>query len=170
MYMRIQIQGHSTGIQISFGILNMKKNHVLFIIMVFIHFAMHHELILNHIRNDHFFSGRPISDMSNISLMVSDGVSLAFSTKIIAFPKPRYALMFENGMKINGIGDSMAVNSVNNFTLYFYKTTVNQINYGTFYLHINNTFGATTVYVNVLPQSELFKLPHRIKLLCYTSY
>ena len=107
--------------------------------------------------------------MRNITLWVLDGVSLAFSTKIIAFPKPRYALMFGNGMKLNGIGDSMAVNSVNNFTLYFYKTTVNQIKYGTYYLHINNSFGETTVNVNVLPQSELFKSPHKINRLCYTN-
>ncbi|XP_078334124.1 kin of IRRE-like protein 3 isoform X2 [Crassostrea virginica] len=97
---------------------------------------------------------RPISDMRNITLWVSDGVSLAFSTKIIAFPKPRYTLMFGNGMQLNGIGDSMAVNSVNNFTLYFYKTTVSQIKYGTYYLHINNSFGETTVNVNVQPQRE----------------
>lgn len=92
--------------------------------------------------------------MKNITLWVSDGISLAFSTKIIAYPKPRFTLMFENRTELNGIEDRLAVNAANHFTLYLYKTTIDQIDYGTYYLHINNTFGEAIVYVYILQPGE----------------
>ena len=99
-------------------------------------------------------TGRPIPDVRNHTIWVDEDIIFAFSTKIIAYPEPRYALLFENGLQPNGIRDSMTMNTVNNFTLYFYKTTVQQTDYGTYNLHINNTFGETTVYIDVLSQSE----------------
>nr|XP_022286587.1 hemicentin-1-like isoform X2 [Crassostrea virginica] len=97
---------------------------------------------------------RPIPDVRNHTIWVDEDIIFSFSTKIIAYPEPRYALLFENGLQPNGFRYSMTRNTVNNFTLYFYKTTVQQTDYGTYNLHINNTFGETTVYVNVLPQRK----------------
>ena len=111
-------------------------------------------------------TGGPIPDVRNITLWVDEDNIFAFSTKIIAYPEPRYALLFENGLQPNGIRNSITMNTVNNFTLYFYKTNVQQTDYGEYNLHINNTFGEATVYINVLPQSECYILflryPHRI--------
>ncbi|XP_078334109.1 neural cell adhesion molecule 1-A-like isoform X2 [Crassostrea virginica] len=108
---------------------------------------------------------RPIPDVKNITLWVSDGISLAFSTKIIAYPKPRFTLMFENRTELNGIEDRLAVNAANHFTLYLYKTTIDQIDYGTYYLHINNTFGEAIVYVYIL-QPEKPKRPIIVEASC----
>nr|XP_022289527.1 nephrin-like isoform X2 [Crassostrea virginica] len=96
----------------------------------------------------------PIPDVRNITLWVDEDNNFAFLTKIIAYPEPRFALLFENGLQPNGIKDSMTMNTVNNFTLYFYKTAVKQTDYGTYNLHINNTFGETTVFINVLMQRK----------------
>ncbi|XP_078334163.1 neural cell adhesion molecule 1-like isoform X2 [Crassostrea virginica] len=97
---------------------------------------------------------RPIPDVTNITLWVDGDNIFVFSTKIIAHPEPRYALLFENGLQPNGIRDSMTRNTVNNFSLHFYKTTVQQTDYGTYNLFIKNTLGEATVYINVLPQRK----------------
>lgn len=101
-----------------------------------------------------FPTGRPIPDVKSITLWVSDGISLAFSVKIISYPKPLFTLLFENRTEINGLEDRLAMNAANHFTLYIYKTTIDQIDYGTYYLHINNTFGEAIVDVYILQPGE----------------
>nr|XP_022323486.1 hemicentin-2-like isoform X4 [Crassostrea virginica] len=95
---------------------------------------------------------KPRSDDDNFTLGVSDDTLLAFSTTVIAYPKPSYAILFENRTNNPGIVDSLTENGVNNFTVRFNKSTVGQSDYGTYRLYINNTFGGTTIYVNVIPQ------------------
>ena len=100
------------------------------------------------------FTGKPLPDINNITLGVSDDTGIAFSTTVIAYPKPRYVVLFGNSTNNNGIWDSMTENAVNNFTVYLNKTTVKQTDYGTYRLTITNSFGGSTVYVNVVPQSK----------------
>lgn len=100
------------------------------------------------------FIGKPITDIRNITLGVSDDQGFAFSTTVIAYPRPRYVVLFGNTTNNNGIWDSMTVNAVNNFTVHLNKTTVKQVDYGTYRLNITNFFGGSTVYVNVVPESK----------------
>ena len=99
-------------------------------------------------------SGKPSSDIHNISIGVSNDTGFAFSATIIAYPKPQYVLLAENGSVNYEIVHSMRANAVNMFTIHFSKTTVKQADYGTFVIYINNTFGTTSIYVNVIPQSK----------------
>ena len=112
---------------------------------------------------NHFFStGKPVSEIKNITLGVSDDTGIVFSTTVIAYPKPLYALLYENGTKTRDILDRIVVNAINNFTIHFEKTVVEQADYGFYRLYINNTFGETIVYVTVIPQSKLINIyiPH----------
>ena len=93
-------------------------------------------------------------DINNITLGASDDTGFTFSTTVIAYPKPSYVVLFEKSTNNNGIWDSMTVNAVNNFTVHLNKTTVKQADYGTYHLKINNSFGGSTIYVNVVPQSK----------------
>ena len=93
-------------------------------------------------------------DIKYITLGVSDDKGFAFSTTVIAYPKPSYVVLFENSTSNNGIWNSMTVNAVNNFTVHLNKTTVKQTDYGTYHLTITNSFGGSTIYINVVPQSK----------------
>ena len=98
--------------------------------------------------------GNPMPDTNNITLGVSDDTGFAFSITVIAYPKPRYVVLFGNSTNNNGIWYSMTVNAVNNFSVNLNKTTVQQADYGTYHLNITNIFGGATIYVNVVPQSK----------------
>ena len=100
------------------------------------------------------FAGKPVSDVKNITIGLQDDTDLAFSTTIIAYPKPQYVLLAEDGIISHGIEHHMTVNSMNNFTIRMNKTDVNQHDYGTYHLYINNTFGETIVQIFVIPQSK----------------
>lgn len=63
-------------------------------------------------------------------------------------------LLAEDGKIKNGTVHNMTVNAVNIFTIYLATTTLQQGDYGTFVIFINNTFGETSIYVNVIPQSK----------------
>lgn len=99
-------------------------------------------------------SGKPTSDINNITVGVSEDTGFVFSTIVIAYPKPYYVLLSEDGKRKNDILYNMTENAVNNFTIHFTKTTVEQDDYGTFVVYINNTFGKTSIYVKVIPQSK----------------
>lgn len=45
-------------------------------------------------------------------------------------------------------------NAVNNFTIHYNQTVVEQDDFGTYHLFVSNAFGETTVFFNVLPQSK----------------
>ena len=93
-------------------------------------------------------------DINNITLGVSDDTGFTFSTTVIAYPKPSYVVLFEKSTNNNGIWDSMTVNTINNFTVHLNKTTVNQADYGIYLLNITNSFGISTIHVDVVPQSK----------------
>ena len=99
-------------------------------------------------------TGKPVSDVINITLGVTDITGIVFSTTVIAYPKPQYALLFENGTKARDILDNIKVNAINNFTIHFNKTIIQQDDFGFYRLFINNTFGETVIYVAVLPQRK----------------
>ena len=73
---------------------------------------------------------------------------------MIAYPKPNYALLLGNKTKNNEIVDNITVNALNNFTVHFNKSIQEPADYGTYHLHINNTFGETTIFINVVPVSK----------------
>ena len=93
-------------------------------------------------------------DVNNKTLGVSDEKGFAFSTSVIAYPQPRYVVLFGNSTNYNGIGNTMTVNAINNFTVHINKTNVKQADYGTYQIHVTNSFGGSTIYVNVVPQSK----------------
>nr|XP_022327036.1 B-cell receptor CD22-like isoform X1 [Crassostrea virginica] len=97
---------------------------------------------------------KPTPDVTNITLGISNNSWFIFSTIVIAYPKPNYALLFGNRTKNNEIVDSITVNALNNFTVHFNKLIQEPADYGTYHLHINNTFGETTVFINVVPESK----------------
>lgn len=98
--------------------------------------------------------GKPRTEINNITLGVPDDTGFVFSTTVLAYPKPSYVLLAEDGKINNHIEHSMTENAVNNFTLQLTKTTVQHNDYGTFVIYINNTFGTTSIFVNVIPQSK----------------
>lgn len=102
----------------------------------------------------HFSAGKPVSDVKNVTFGLADDTDFTFSTTIIAYPKPQCVLLAEDGTISNRIGLSMTINSMNNFTINMNKTDVKQADYGTYHLHINNTFGGTIVQILVVPQSK----------------
>ena len=97
-------------------------------------------------------TGKPVSDVSNIFLGVTDIEGIVFSTTVFAYPKPQYALLYENGTKNRDILDSIEVNAINNFTFHFNKTINEQGDFGFYRLFINNTFGEKVIHVAVIPQ------------------
>ena len=99
-------------------------------------------------------SGKPSSEIHNITLGVSDDTGIAFSITISAYPKPHYVLLAENGSVNYEMVHSMSAIAVNKFTIHFSKTTVKLADFGTFVIYISNTFGTTSIYVNVIPQSK----------------
>nr|XP_022287393.1 hemicentin-1-like isoform X3 [Crassostrea virginica] len=108
---------------------------------------------------------KPVSDVSNITLGVTDDTGIVFSTTVIAYPRPQYALLFENGTKTRDILDSIDVNAINNFTIHFNKTRIKQDDLGFYRLYINNTFGETVIYVAVLPQRTP-NSPRNVNIIC----
>lgn len=60
----------------------------------------------------------------------------------------------ENGTTNIKMKDTFTMNAVNNFTIHFNQTIVDNNDYGSYNLTIYNTFGKTIVIVNVIPQSK----------------
>lgn len=93
-------------------------------------------------------------DNTNITLGVTDTTGIDFSTTVIAFPEPQYSLEYTNGTRNTQMMNRLSRNAVNNFTVQFTQTVVNQSDYGTYNLIFRNLLGNVTVHVNVLPQSK----------------
>lgn len=89
-----------------------------------------------------------------MTLGVTDTTGIEFSVIVVAYPEPQYELQFENGTKNSQMTGSITSNSVNNFTIQFNQTAVEQSDYGTYRLRVNNSFGYTTLFLNVIPQSK----------------
>lgn len=98
--------------------------------------------------------GKPQSFKRNITLGVSDTTGIAFSMTVIAYPEPLYELRYDNGTKNTRMVDSISRIAVNNFTIHFKQTVVEQDDYGIYHLLVSNTFGESIVILNVLPQSK----------------
>lgn len=98
--------------------------------------------------------GKPRSFKRNITLGVSDATGIAFSITVIAYPEPLYELRYDNGTRNTRMDASISSIAVNNFTIYFKQTVVEQDDYGIYHLLVSNAFGESTVILNVLPQSK----------------
>lgn len=101
-----------------------------------------------------FHIGKPTPDKNNITLGITDVTGIEFSTIVIAYPEPKYTLENENRTTNTRMMDSITRNAINNFTIHFNQTIVEQSDYGSYYLKLSNSFGTTTVFINVLPQSK----------------
>lgn len=104
--------------------------------------------------NKTWLVGKPKPDRKSITLGVTDQSGIEFSTTVISFPEPRYYLKNENGTSNIKMMNTFTRNAVNNFTIHYYQTIVDNNDYGSYNLTINNTFGETIVIVNVIPQSK----------------
>lgn len=87
---------------------------------------------------------------------MTDTTGIEFSTTILAYPEPHYELRYENGTQNLKMVDSITRHSLYNFTIHFNQTMVEQSDYGTYILVLNNLFGEDFVYVNVIPQSKYY--------------
>lgn len=117
-----------------------------------------------------FFTGKPQSD-NNITLGVTDTTGIEFSVTVIAHPEPQYELEFENRTTINRFANRIALNAVNNFTIHFNQTIVEQSDYGVYRLRVYNSFGETYTFVNVIPQSKfIFNYLFNIYSLTYSIF
>lgn len=102
-----------------------------------------------------FFSiGKPTSDKTNITLGVTWATGIEFSSTIIAYPEPLYELQYENETTTTQIMSYITRNAVNNFTVRFRQTDIDQSSFGLYYLRMSNIFGESTVSVHVFEQSK----------------
>lgn len=101
------------------------------------------------------YIGKPKPHRKSITIGVNDTIGIEFSSIVVAYPEPFYELKYENGTKNNKMMGSIIRNAINNFTIHFNQTVVNQVDYGTYHLVIYNDFGDETIFVNILPQSKL---------------
>nr|XP_022320733.1 hemicentin-1-like [Crassostrea virginica] len=108
---------------------------------------------------------KPAADENRIALWVSNITGIEFSTTVIAYPQPQFTLVYENGTKNNQMKDNLTWNAVNNFTIHYYQAVVKQSDYGTYHLRVYNSFGSTTIYVNVFRQ-EKPRSPTNVEVIC----
>lgn len=94
---------------------------------------------------------------------MTDDTGIKFSSTVIAYPEPKYELKYENGTMNNKMKSNLIRNFVNNFTVQFIQTDVRQTDYGTYHLQLNNSYGGTTVFVTVIPQSKFKKAGSNVK-------
>lgn len=62
--------------------------------------------------------------------------------------------MYENGTRNNQMMNYITQNAVNNFTVNFRQSVVDQKSLSLYYLTMRNLFGESTVTVNVIEQSK----------------
>lgn len=101
-----------------------------------------------------FCIGKPMSDKTNITLGVTCTTGIEFSSTIIAYPEPVYEIQYENGTTTTRMMNYITRNAMNNFTVRFRQTVIDQSSFGLYYLRMTNTFGESTVIVHVIEQSK----------------
>lgn len=62
--------------------------------------------------------------------------------------------MYENGTRNTRMTNDITQNAVNNFTVNFRQSVVDQKSFGLYYLTMRNLFGESTITVNVIEQSK----------------
>lgn len=105
----------------------------------------------------------PKPERTRITLGVTDTTGIDFSVTVLAYPSPQYELQSENGTVGNVMQKSLYRNAVNNFTLRFNKSKVDQSDYGIYHLIVSNPFGVATIFLLVLPQSKISVFRFNIK-------
>lgn len=101
-----------------------------------------------------FCIGKPMSDKTNITLGVTCTTGIEFSSTIIAYPKPVFEMQYETGITTTQMMIYITRNAVNNFTVRFRQTVIEQSSFGLYYLRMSNIFGESTVIVHVIEQSK----------------
>ncbi|XP_056011993.1 titin-like isoform X2 [Ostrea edulis] len=101
----------------------------------------------------------------NITLGITDTIGIEFSTTLIAYPQPRHTLYYENKTVSEKMTSRLSRNAVNNFTITYNKTSVQQNDYGVYLLEITNSFGISDIYINIIPQRKP-NAPEVISVLC----
>lgn len=93
-------------------------------------------------------------DNKKIILGVTGNTGLNFSIMVIAYPEPQYELEYENGTRNDKFIESITKNGVNNYTINFHQKTVRECDYGTYHLMIRNSYGISTIKVNIFKVSK----------------
>lgn len=124
---------------------------------------------LDVMHNNQIILGKPQTYDTNITLGVTGTTGIEFEITVIAYPEPDYKLNYGNGTRNIHIGNKFIRNSVNNFTVFYNQTIVNQEDYGTYYLTISNAYGETNVSVNILPQRKHFNLTKTFNITLVTQ-
>lgn len=91
---------------------------------------------------------------TKISLGITFGSEIDFSTTVIAYPEPYYELMYKNGSRNNQWKSNLTRNTLNNFTIHFSQTVFKLISFEVYHLVVRNALGEATVLVNVFKQSK----------------
>lgn len=112
----------------------------------------------------------PKPETTHITLGVPDSTGIDFSVTVLAYPSPQDELQNENGTVDNVMQKSIYRNAVNNFTLRFNKSIVDQSDFGIYHLLVSNPFGVATIFILVLPQSKISVFPFNIKKRIMLSY
>lgn len=112
----------------------------------------------------------PKPERTRITLGVTDTTGIDFSVTVLAYPSPQYELQSENGTVGNVMQKSLYRNAVNNFTLRFNKSKVDQSDYGIYHLIVSNPFGVATIFILVLPQSKISVFRFNIKKKTYHAF
>lgn len=91
---------------------------------------------------------------TKISLGITFGSEIDFSTTVIAYPEPHYELMYKNGSRNNQWKSNLTRNTLNSFTIHFSQTVFKLISFEVYHLVVRNALGEATVLVNVFKQSK----------------
>ncbi|XP_061182272.1 hemicentin-1-like [Saccostrea echinata] len=97
----------------------------------------------------------------NITLGILDSEGIQFSATVIAYPKPSYKLYYENKTINNKMTSRLSKNAVNNFTVVYNQTHVQQSDFGVYLLEFENAYGRSLMYVNIISEGKPY--PPEIK-------
>uniref|UniRef100_A0A8W8NKS0 Uncharacterized protein n=1 Tax=Magallana gigas TaxID=29159 RepID=A0A8W8NKS0_MAGGI len=108
---------------------------------------------------------KPMVDNKKINLGVTGNTGLNFSIMVIAYPEPQYELEYENGTRNDEFIESITKHAVNYYTINFHHKTLRECDYGTYHLMIRNSYGLSTVKVNIFKQRKPDN-PRNIRVTC----
>nr|XP_022344647.1 hemicentin-1-like [Crassostrea virginica] len=80
--------------------------------------------------------------------------NVSFSTTVIAYPEPRYRLMYKNGTINTEMKVNIYKNAMNNFTIYCEQQFVREMDSETYSLKVDNFLGSSTIFVHISKQEK----------------
>ncbi|XP_078310226.1 cell adhesion molecule CEACAM1-like isoform X2 [Crassostrea virginica] len=80
--------------------------------------------------------------------------NVSFSTTVIAYPEPRYRLMYKNGTINTEMKVNVHKNALNNFTIHCEQQFVREMDSETYSLKVDNFLGSSTIFVHISKQEK----------------